>query len=79
MEHGIQTDMILDCLGLHCPLPILHINKAIKELQKGQILKMLATDPDSIKDIEDWSARTGNSLVESKVEDGQYIYYVQKN
>ena len=47
-----QFDSELDCQGLNCPLPILKTKKAMDGLSSGQILKMMATDPGSVNDVQ---------------------------
>ena len=56
-------DTELNCEGLNCPLPILKTKKAIDGMSTGQLLKMSATDPGSVNDMDSWSKRTGNELV----------------
>ena len=77
MSH-IQIDQELDCRGLACPLPILRTKKVIDRMGSGQVLKMVATDPGSIRDMDAWTSRTGNDLVESSQGDGEFVYYVRK-
>ncbi|MCW8910186.1 MAG: sulfurtransferase TusA family protein, partial [Gammaproteobacteria bacterium] len=48
----MSFDAELDAKGLNCPLPILRAKKAIGELTSGQVLKIVATDPGSVKDFE---------------------------
>ncbi len=74
----IKEDQILDCSGLLCPMPIVNVSKAIKELQSGQILKMIATDAGSPPDIEAWSRQTGNELLRSLTEDGKFVFFLKK-
>ena len=45
MTDVIKEDQVLDCSGMLCPMPVVKTSKAMKELQSGQILKMVATDP----------------------------------
>ena len=73
----IDYNKKLDCTGLNCPLPILKTKKQIDAMETGQILKMEATDPGSINDVNAWTRRTGNELV-SQTEDGDiYIFYIK--
>jgi tRNA 2-thiouridine synthesizing protein A len=74
----IKEDQVLDCSGLLCPMPIVKTTKAIKELQSGQILKMIATDAGSPPDIEAWSRQTGNELLRSTTEDGKFVFFLKK-
>lgn len=64
----INADMELDARGLNCPLPILRAKKSINELEAGQVLRILATDPGSVKDFEAFSKQTGNELLETAEE-----------
>ena len=76
---AIKEDQVLDCSGLLCPMPIVNTNKAIKELQSGQVLKVIATDAGYPPDIEAWSRQTGNPMLNSIAEDGKFIVFLQKS
>ena len=78
MTDIIKEDQFLDCSGLLCPMPIVKTSKAIKELQSGQILKLVATDPGSPPDMEAWSRQTGNELLRSTTEGGKFVFYLKK-
>jgi len=71
-------DMELDARGLNCPLPILRAKKSINELSAGQVLRIVATDPGSVKDFEAFSKQTGNELLESTEENGEFVYLIKK-
>jgi tRNA 2-thiouridine synthesizing protein A len=68
----------LDCTGLNCPLPILRLSKAVKNMKTGERLEMIATDPGSVKDVQAWSKQTGNTLVESRQDSEKYKFIVEK-
>ena len=74
----IKEDRLLDCTGMLCPMPIVETSKAMKELQAGQVLKMIATDAGSPPDIEAWSRQTGNELLRSTIEDGKFVFFLKK-
>ena len=74
----IKEDLILDCSGLLCPMPVVKTSKMMKELQPGQILKMIATDAGSPPDIEAWSRQTGNELLRSTIEDSRFVFFLKK-
>tara|TARA_Y100001970_G_scaffold293250_1_gene438777 strand:- start:855 stop:1088 length:234 start_codon:yes stop_codon:yes gene_type:complete len=76
METGYQK--IIDCQGLSCPLPILKTKQAIDDINSGEILKIISTDPGSINDIASWSNTTGHNLISSTEINGKFIYLVQK-
>ncbi len=68
----------LDARGLNCPLPILRTKKGLAELASGEILKVIATDPGSVKDMQAFAKQTGNDLVESSEAGGEYTFYMKK-
>ena len=74
----VQVSMELDCRGLNCPLPILKTKKAIDNLNTGEVLKMIATDPGSTNDMNAWSRRTGHELVSNEQDGDDYIFFVRK-
>ena len=69
----------LDTSGMNCPLPILKTKKAIKDLASGETLKVLSTDPGSVKDFEAFCRSTGNELVESGEDDGTFNFLIKKS
>jgi tRNA 2-thiouridine synthesizing protein A len=75
---SVPHDQVLDCSGLACPMPIIKTKKAVDGLQVGQVLKMIATDPGSVSDMDAWTKKTGHELLGSEQEDGKYIFYVKK-
>jgi len=74
----IKEDLLLDCTGLLCPMPIVKTKKAIDGMQSGQILKMIATDAGSPPDIEAWARQTKNELLRSTVEDNKFVFFLKK-
>jgi tRNA 2-thiouridine synthesizing protein A len=74
----ITADETLDCSGLSCPMPILKTKKAVDGMQVGQVLKMIATDPGSVPDIDAWTAKTGHELLDHEEEDSKHIFYIKK-
>lgn len=68
----------LDARGLNCPLPILRVKKALSELSGGQVLKVLATDPGSVKDFQAFSKQTGHELLSQEENDGVFTYFMKK-
>ena len=68
----------LDLKGLSCPLPIVKTAQAIKELQPGDIIEALATDPGSVPDFAAWTRSTGHELIEQTEEGGVYRFLIRK-
>jgi tRNA 2-thiouridine synthesizing protein A len=75
---SVTPDQVLDCSGLACPMPILKTKQAMDGLEAGSVLKMIATDPGSVSDMEAWTSRTGHELVESSEEDGKFVFLIEK-
>ncbi len=73
-----MADKELDARGLNCPLPILRAKKALNELKSGQTLRIVATDPGSVKDFQAFAKQTGNQLIESSEANGEYVFVLQK-
>jgi len=74
-----KIDKTLDCAGLSCPMPLAKTNKAVKEMQAGQILEMIATDPNAMLDMEAWAKQTRNELlVAQKQDDGKFRFLIRK-
>ena len=71
-------DAQLDARGLNCPLPILRAKKSIQALSAGQVLQILATDPGSVKDFEAFCKQTGNELLDSSQQSGEFQFRIRK-
>ena len=74
----MNVDKELDARGLNCPLPILRTKKALTDMGSGQVLRILATDPGSVKDFQAFSRQTGNPLLSSEAGDNQFVFLLQK-
>ncbi|MBX3622329.1 MAG: sulfurtransferase TusA family protein [Rhizobacter sp.] len=68
----------LDTRGLNCPLPILKAKKALADMQSGQVLKVVATDPGSMRDFQAFARQTGNELVEQSANEGEFTHYLRR-
>ena len=68
----------IDTRGLNCPLPILKAKKALSELRAGDVLKVLATDPGSVRDFQAFARQTGNELIEQSNDDGDFVHDLRR-
>jgi len=75
---SVAVVMKLDLKGLSCPLPIIKTAKAMKSIYPGEYIEVFATDPGSVPDFKAWAQSTGNSLVESDVQDGVFHFVLRK-
>jgi tRNA 2-thiouridine synthesizing protein A len=74
-----MPDQILDAKGLLCPLPVLKARKALKAVPVGGVLQVLATDKGAMQDFAAFCETTGNTLLESREEDGVLIFEIRKS
>jgi tRNA 2-thiouridine synthesizing protein A len=74
----MDFDRELDARGLNCPLPILKARKALSDMTSGQILKVVATDPGSVKDFQSFARQTGNELLERGEANREYTFYLKR-
>jgi len=72
-------DQELDASGLNCPLPILRAKKTLAGMESGQVLRIIATDPGSVKDFDAFSKQTGNELLSSGEEGGKFVFLIKKS
>ena len=74
----MHFDKEIDTRGLNCPLPILRAKKALTDLQSGQVLKVVATDPGSVRDFQAFARQTGNELVEQHEQGEEFIHLLRR-
>ena len=74
----MEFDRDLDVKGLNCPLPILRTKKALAEMESGTILRVLATDPGSLKDFPAFAKQTGNELLEQTTVGNEFIHVMRR-
>ncbi len=74
----MDFDSELDAAGLNCPLPILRAKKAIADLGSGKVMKVISTDPGSVKDFGAFCRSTGHELLDQEQADGQFVFYIKK-
>ena len=68
----------IDTRGLNCPLPILKAKKALAELEAGQVLKVLATDPGSLRDFQAFASQTGHELLQQSTVGDEFVHYLRR-
>jgi TusA-related sulfurtransferase len=78
MSTQIRADRFIDAKGQMCPMPILTLKKAWKDVAVGQIVAIAATDQGARSDIPSWAEATGNTLLSMTEEQGVLTFYVQK-
>jgi tRNA 2-thiouridine synthesizing protein A len=76
--NGMDVHKELDTRGLNCPLPILKAKKALADMTSGQILKVVATDPGSMRDFQAFARQTGNELLDQQTQNTEYIHFLRR-
>jgi len=74
----MNFDKELDARGLNCPLPILRAKKALNDMQSGQVLKIVATDPGSVKDFQAFAKQTGNPLLAQSEVEKEFVFFLKR-
>jgi len=74
----MNFDKELDARGLNCPLPILRAKKALNDMQSGQVLKIVATDPGSVKDFQAFAKQTGNDLLSQAAAEKEFTFFLKR-
>ncbi len=68
----------LDTRGLSCPLPLLKAKRTLSTLESGDRLRVYATDRGSVRDFAVWAEQSGNKLLHSAEERGEFVYVLEK-
>lgn len=76
---NVEIDKILDTSGLLCPEPVMMLHKAVRELPAGAVIKILATDPSTTRDIPKFCHFLGHELLGQEEHETFYLFYVKKN
>ena len=74
----MEFDKELDTRGLNCPLPILKAKKAMSDMDSGSVLKVVSTDPGSMRDFQAFARQTGNELLSQASEGDAFIHMLRR-
>lgn len=78
MSESQTPDLVLDAVGLFCPEPVMMMHSKIRDIESGQILQVLATDPSTQRDIPKFCMFLGHELLSEEQVDGQFHYLIRK-
>ena len=73
----MEAQKEIDTRGLNCPLPILKAKKALADMSSGDVLKVVATDPGSVRDFQAFARQTGNELLEQTSANDEFVHYLR--
>ena len=74
----MEFDKEIDATGLNCPLPILRCKKGLSEIDAAQVLKVISTDPGSVKDFNAFCVQTGHEILQLDSSDTSFTFYIKK-
>ena len=77
-EQGLNVPLTLNASGLFCPEPVMLLHNKIRDVDAGQLLKLVATDPSTSRDVPKFCHFLGHELLESAEEDGSFVYLIRK-
>lgn len=78
METSMNYDKEFDASGLACPMPIVKTKKSLADMASGQVLRVVATDPGSVCDMQAFAEQTGHTLLASTTENNKYVFMIKK-
>lgn len=79
MMHNTHTiDKLLDTTGLFCPEPVMMLHSTFKDIKAGDVVKVLATDPSTKRDIPKFCLFLGHELIQQVDDGAQYQYVIRK-
>lgn len=68
----------VDAAGLSCPLPILRAKKALAKMASGEVLRVITTDPNAVRDFQAFCKQTGNELLAQHQEEGSTRHFLRR-
>ena len=74
----LKTVVTLDLKGLVCPIPIVKVNQAVKQVEVGELIDAFATDPGVLGDIPAWCKTSGNELVKMERIDKEFHFVIRR-
>ena len=74
----MEAQKEIDTRGMNCPLPILKAKKALADMSSGDVLKVVATDPGSVRDFQAFARQTGNELLEQTSANDEFVHFLRR-
>ncbi|MCG6909643.1 MAG: sulfurtransferase TusA family protein [Deltaproteobacteria bacterium] len=78
MSDDISVEKQMDLSGLACPMPVVKVSKGIKEIEVGQVLEAVTTDPGSLTDFPAWARTSGNEILKTDQDGDTIKFYIQR-
>ena len=77
-EEAIKSDKFMDLKGLPCPMPVVKVSKGVKEVQVGQVVEALTTDPGALTDFPAWARTSGNEILKTEQVNGTIRFFIKR-
>lgn len=77
-ETTMEAQKEIDTRGMNCPLPILKAKKALADMASGEVLKVVATDPGSMRDFQAFARQTGHELLQQQTAGSEFIHFLKR-
>ena len=78
MSEKIKVDKVIDLKGLACPMPVVKVSKGIKDVEVGQVIEAVTTDPGSLADFPAWARTSGNEILKTEQKEGAIKFYIKR-
>ncbi|MBA7695356.1 Sulfur carrier protein TusA [subsurface metagenome] len=78
MSEDIKVDKVMDLKGMPCPMPIVKISKGIKDVEVGQVVEAITTDPGALADFPAWAKTSGNEILKTDQQEGLIKFYIKR-
>jgi tRNA 2-thiouridine synthesizing protein A len=78
MSEEIKSDMVMDLKGLPCPMPVVKISKGIKDVEIGQVVEAVTSDPGSLADFPAWAKTSGNEILKTNQDNGDITFFIKR-
>ena len=78
MSEEFKVEKSMDLKGLPCPMPVVKVSKGIKEVEIGQVIEAVTTDPGSLTDFPAWARTSGNEIVKTEQDDDVIKFYIKR-
>ena len=78
MTEEIKADKVMDLKGLPCPMPVVKVSQGINQIEVGQVIEAISTDPGSLADFPAWARTSGNEILKTDQKDGEIRFYIKR-
>lgn len=78
MSEDIKVDKVMDLKGMPCPMPIVKVSKGIKDVEVGQVIEAITTDPGALADFPAWAKTSGNEILQTHQQEGLIKFYIKR-